>query len=711
MVFAGVLPLTRADEGFWFPLLLDETVISRMQEKGLRLTAEDIYSINHASLKDAVVIFGRGCTGGVISEQGLVITNHHCGLSYVQAHSTVEHDYLENGFWAGDRDQEIPCPDLSVSFLVKIEDVTDSVLVAAAGAINEDSRLRAVNERILEIEERAVRDNHYQADVKPFYYGKAYYLFLYELFGDVRLVAAPPSDIGNFGGNTDNWMWPRHTGDFSLFRIYADNNNRPAPYDLENVPYHPKKSLSLSLEGYVPRDFTMVMGYPGSTREYVTAAEMELETELAMPKKIRVRSARMEILDSVMKKDEALRIQYASRYAHVSNGWKKWIGMLRGLDRTGAVEVKRTREEKFRQWIASAPGLEAGYGGLLEKIRTLCDHLSHFVLPNEYYYEVVMAIELMDFISVFAVRMEMLRMADPGEAEREKLAARLRQLAGDFHDRYHEGTDREMFVRLLEIYRKDIEPEFHPPVFEYIDERFGGDIRKYAGRVFRKTVFLRPEKLTRVLERPDRHALRLLRKDPAYELYTGFRKIMTDVYLQYDLFREELDALNRLYLEGLKRMEKDRLFYPDANFTMRVAYGQVKGYSPADAVEYGHFTTLGGIMEKADPDVDHYTVPSKLQQLYRAKDYGRYAPDDTMRVCFIADNHTSGGNSGSPVLNAGGELIGLNFDRNWEGTMSDYRYDPRYCRNIMVDIRYVLFLIDKFAGASHLIDEMDLVYE
>ena len=692
-------------EGMWIPSLLHKFNIDDMHKKGFRLSAEEIYSINHSSLKDAVVIFGGGCTGELISDKGLLITNHHCGYGSIQEHSTMEHNYLEDGFWADNREEELSNPGLTATFLVRIEDVSERVLQHLNEQMSEQERQHVTDSVVAEIEEEATKDTHYQAVTKPFYYGNEFYMFIYETYKDVRLVGAPPSSIGKYGKDRDNWMWPRHTGDFSLFRIYADQNNEPAEYDPDNKPYAPKKHLPISLNGIEKGDFTMVMGYPGSTEQYLTSHAVKLIQQHRNPERIHLRDIRLEVMDQYMSKSEAIELKYAAKQSGVSNSWKRWKGEIRGLKRLNAIEKKKKLEKNFTQWAQSNPERQEKYGGLIETFESVYEEYKPYVMARDYYIEAgYYGNELMRFVAGFK---------DLVDAEnQDNMQSLVDNLdARSFYKDYVPAIDREIAPRLFEAYRKNIDETFYPDIFERIDDQYQGSVDAYVEHLYEKSIFTDSSKVYALLEDFELSDTNRIKQDPAYRLAQSFSALYRDKIMpDYQKYNVQLDSLYRIYVRGLRTMKEDEVFWPDANFTMRVAYGEVKGYQPRDAVVYQYQTTLEGVMQKNRKDLEVYQLPDKLKTLYHEKDYGKYANSEgEMPVCFIASNHTSGGNSGSPVINANGELIGVNFDRNWEGTMSDIMYDPTQCRNITLDIRYALFIIDRFAEADWLIEEMTLV--
>ena len=682
-----------ADEGMWLPSLISER-IGDMQSKGFRLSAEDIYSVNQASLKDAVVLFGRGCTGEVVSAEGLLLTNHHCGYSQIQKHSSVEHDYLRDGFWALTRKEELPNKGLTVSFLERMEDVTSRVLEGVTPALTETKRDSIVKANTVRLVKEATSEGRgLRATVESLYYGNQYFLFLYREYSDVRLVGAPPSSIGKFGGDTDNWMWPRHTGDFSIFRIYADKDNNPAEYSEDNVPYTPKKFFKISLGGVQEGDFTFVYGFPGRTQEYIMSEGVRYVSEVSDPAKIALRTMRLDIQRKYMSQSQKVRIQYSSKNASVANAWKKWQGEMKGINRLGTVDAKREYEKRFAEWAA---GTE--YSTILPRLDSLYRALEPYTFAKEYYSETAATVELCRFAA--SVAQEIAR------GDNESAAS----MSEAFFKDYCLSIDKESFVETMSAFVKDVSAEFHPEYMEGELARYGS-VGKWADALFGESVFADAEKVAK-LEAADSL---VMRSDPAVRFANEFRKWYgSDVYPYERRLNQEITLLYRDYMRGQMAFEPEKSFFPDANLTLRVAYGSIAGYSPADGVYYEPVSTLEGIMQKDNPEIFDYNIPQRLRDIYAAKDYGQWAISmangkKTVPVCFIATNHTSGGNSGSPVINKDGNLIGLNFDRVWEGTMSDIVFDPDYCRNISLDIRYVLFTIDKLAGASHLLNEMVFV--
>ena len=667
-----------ADEGMWLPSLISQR-IGDMQAKGFKLTAEDVYSVNQASLKDAVVLFGGGCTGELVSNEGLLLTNHHCGYSYIQRHSSVEHDYLKDGFWAMNRDQELPNRGLSVSFLDHMEEVTDQVLKGYDPSMTEAQRDSVVRVNSRRLIAESVKDGKgLTANVEALFYGNQYFLFVFRVFRDVRLVGAPPSSIGKFGGDTDNWMWPRHTGDFSIFRVYADKDNNPADYSADNVPYHPKKFFKINRSSVNEGDFTFVYGCPGSTQEYVMSEQVKYVAEVSDPQKIALRTQRLDIQKKYMSQSQAVRIQYSSKNASVSNAWKKWQGEEKGIKKMHTVAEKQAYEAKFKAW---AKGTE--YEGLVEQIGEIYARRNPTYLAYEYYNETVRTIEILQFASGLHTRL--------------RSGTSTKDLIDSFFKDYYQPIDEECFVAMMTSFDKNVPDAYKP---EYFTQKLAeyGSVEAWKDDLFGKTVFTDREKVA-ALTKDDFDAVS---EDPAIEMYSAFAAWYAEDLAP--VIRETTEALrvaNRNYMRGQMEFEKDKTFYPDANLTLRVAYGHVAGYTPYDGAYYYPVSTLKGIIEKDNPDIFDYNIPQVLRDIYAEGGH------EAQPVCFLATNHTTGGNSGSPVLNAEGNLIGINFDRVWEGTMSDIAFDPEICRNISLDIRYLLFVVDKIGHASYLFDEME----
>jgi len=699
-----------ADGGMWIPMLLQAMNEKEMQTMGMRISAEDIYSVNKSSLKDAIVLFGGGCTAEIVSNQGLILTNHHCGFGSIQQHSSLEHDYLTQGFWAKSKSEEMPNKGLTVTLLIRMEDVTEQVLKGVTSSLTEVQRDEIVNNNIDKISKIATKGTHYNAVIKPFYYGNKYYMFINETFKDIRLVGAPPSNIGKFGGDTDNWMWPRHTGDFSVFRIYTAPDGSPAEYAKENVPYTPKRSLEISLDGYKKGDFTFVFGYPGTTKQFETSHAIALKTESENPIAISMRDKRLEIIKQYMNSDPAIRIQYAAKAAGISNAWKKWIGENKGIKRLNGVTQKRIFETQFNTW-ANTPEHKEQYGSLMASFEDIYAKIKPYQLSYTYFSEAAYTIEMLRFTLNFRNLVETSQKTDVKKESIENITKKLIPMAEEWHKNYRPEIDKKIMIYLLSEYYSKHDRNFQPEILLQTGDEFKGNFSKAITQFYQTSIFANKEKLISFLKGYSKGKFTKIASDPFYKLATGavdyYRNTIMTPLVNFD---NKLDSLYRIYTTGLFEMMPNKRFYPDANLTLRVAYGFVNDYEPADGVKYNYFTTLEGIMEKENPEIYDYVVEPKLKTLFNTKDYGRYADKDgKMHVAFIATNHTTGGNSGSPVLNADGQLIGINFDRAWEGTMSDLIYDPSQCRNISLDIRYCLFIIDKFADAKWLIDEMKIV--
>ena len=694
--------IAKAGEGMWIPMLLQYNE-KEMQEMGMKITAEDIYSINHSSLKDAIVLFGGGCTGEIVSDQGLLLTNHHCGYDYIQKHSSVEHDYLTNGFWAMNRGEELPCPGLSVVFLREMRDVTEKVLTGITVDTPEAERKAKIEENIKKIKAQIEKETRYKVKVVSFFLGNEYYLLLNEVYTDVRLVGCPPSNIGKFGGDTDNWVWPRHTGDFSVFRVYADKDGHPAVYDKDNVPYKPAKHLDISLKGAEEGDFAFVFGYPARTSEYLPAVAVDQEANLIDPIRVDLRGKVLDIYNKYQEQDPKVRIQYASKHAGLGNGWKKWMGVTEGINHFHGIEKKEAFEKDFQEWVLGARNRYM-YLDLLKDFKKNYKDLEPYQLAYTYMAEAGQRVELISFASSF-LRLEDANKDTPQE-EIDKAIKALKNKTASFFKDYYLPIDKEVAAMLFKEYMKAQPADFRPSFLNDIK-----DVDESVDKLFAKSMFTDEAKVNDLLDNFKPNKVKRITNDPAIKIYKSLAEFYRDkIFDSIITINSKNDRLQRLYMKGQMEMQTEKRLFPDANFTLRVTYGKVEGFKPQDGKTYRHFTTLEGIMQKENPDIYDYVVEPRLKELYNKKDYGRYADKDgTMHVAFTASVHTTGGNSGSPILNAEGQLLGLNFDRCWEGTMSDLIYDPDICRNISVDIRYVLFIIDKFAGAGHLVDEMTIV--
>ncbi len=702
---------THADEGMWLPLFLNKNEAD-MQKLGMKITAKDIYDVNHTSLKDAIVQFGQGCTGEFVSDKGLLFTNHHCGYSHIVSLSSVENNYLANGFWAENLQKELPCPGLTVTLLIRMEDVTTKVLEGVSDNMTQENRTLTINTNIAKLKKQAVEGTHYTADIFPFYYGNQYFLYVNEVFHDVRLVGAPPSNIGKFGGETDNWMWPRHTGDFSVFRVYASKDNKPAKYSKDNVPYQPKKHLTISLSELQQDEFTFVFGYPGRTQEYLTSYAVDQTVNILNPAKIELRNKRLEIYNAAMNQSADQRLRYASSVAGIANGWKKMIGESKGIHRLNGVEKKQAFEKQFTEWVNQDSKRKAEYGNLLPEFAKQYARLQDFELAKVYSTEAFGASDFMSNVGrVFSISENCKKSQSYDTTPAYKL--HLERITRTFEDyTKHRIVDKDIFVQTLKIYYEKIDSRLLPPAFSVVKNKYDNNIEAFANDLFEKSAFSSKEKLSKMLAECSCKNLSKLTKDPAFSFYAEVKNYYDTAFPQshYYAINDNLNSLYKKYMKAMMEMQPKKAFYPDANFTLRVAYGKVDGYEPFDGAIYKYYTTIEGIMQKENPNIFDYVVEPKLKELYQEKNYGIYAnKKGEMPVAFIATNHTTGGNSGSPVLNSKGELIGINYDRCWEGTMSDIMYDPSQCRNIALDVRYCLFIIDKFANAKHLVDEMTIV--
>lgn len=698
----------QADEGMWIPMLLKKYNIEDMQKKGFRLTAEDVYDINKASLKDAVVGLGREgspfhhfCTGEFISAEGLLVTNHHCSFDMIQSHSSLEHNYLRDGFWARERSEELANPGITVSVLVRMEDVTEQIMSQLEEGLSMQERNRRIDSISGVLERRATEGSNLQANIRPYFNGNQFFMSVFRIFRDVRLAGAPASAIGKFGGDTDNWMWPRHTGDFSVLRVYADENNEPAGYSEKNRPYRPASFFKISAQGIKEGDFTMIFGYPGTTNEYLPSHAIRQLTEVENPHKIAIRTAKLNVMNEAMDRSELTRIKYAAKAAGVANAWKKWQGEIKGLKRFHTIGNKEKQEAEFVKWAEG----HKRYEGITERYRDLYARRENLI--RAYVYASEAGLRGAEIVGLA----EKVRSRVSKSVEKKEQAAckeGLHQEIAAFFKNYDVETDRRILAEMLRLYNANLPAEWIPE--EVGKARQTEDYGQYAAELFKKSSFATPQGAEAVWGDCDEKALRRIEKDPVTRLASSIREFMLHRILPELMeIERELKNENRIWLAGLMEMNPEKVYYADANSTLRVAYGKVGGYSPADGVNYTYYTTLTGIMEKDRPEIYDYNIPQALRDAYARKDFGPYTQNGEVPVCFVANNHTTGGNSGSPVLNADGHLIGINFDRAWEGVMSDMQYDPEICRNIAVDIRYVLFVIDKVAGAGHLLNEMEII--
>jgi len=702
-IFLSV-PLFAQQGGMWIPSLLEGMNETEMKNLGMKMTAKDIYDVNSSSIKDAIVHFNGGCTSELISDKGLLLTNHHCGYSQIQKHSSLENDYLQNGFWAKSLKEELPNPGVTATFIIKIEDVTNQILEGINPAMEEAEKQKMIETNIAKVVQNSPKEKYQENRVRTFYEGNQYMLFVVETYKDVRLVGAPPSSIGKFGSDTDNWVWPRHTGDFSLFRIYADKENRPAEYSETNVPYKPKHYLPISLDGVAENDFTLVFGFPGSTDEYLPSVAIEQVINTINPARIAIRDKALAIVDKHMRADPQIKIQYASKFASIANYWKKWRGETLGLKKSDAVGIKKQQELDLTKEMRKR-GKQEQYGELLPQFQTYYTQIEPYALAREYFMETVLRnVELLrTAFQTYQLKNSFEARGEQSFADRrDNLLASARVKYKDFNAQ----VDKEVFEALLTLYIEEVPAQFLPDSFKNLD------VDKLTENIYSNSAFVSYDSLKDLLDGDAETVMQKLEADPGYKVVAD----MADAYFQkiapdYEALELKIKGLERDYMKALLELSpKDARIFPNANSTLRATYGQVKGYSPADAIYYEPVTHLEGVMEKYVPGDYEFDVPQKLIDLYNKKDYGPYAENGKLAVNFIGTNHTTGGNSGSPALDAYGNLIGLNFDRVWEGTMSDYYYDPSLSRNIMVDIRYVLFIMDKYAGADNLIKELKMVH-
>jgi hypothetical protein len=687
--------------GMWIPSLLEGMNEKEMKSLGMKISAKDIYDANKSSIKDAVPHFNGGCTSEIISDKGLLLTNHHCGFSQIQSHTTLQNNYLEEGFWAMSLDEELPNANLTATFIIKIEDITNKVLTSNLNDLSETEKKAIISDNIYKVRETFQRERHQETKVVPFYDGNQYLLFVTETFKDVRLVGAPPSFIGKFGNDTDNWIWPRHTGDFALFRIYADKNNQPAAYSLDNVPYKPKHFFPISIAGIKENDFTMVMGFPGRTQEYLPAVAVEQIVNVLNPVKIQMRDEALKIADQFMRKDPKIKIQYAAKYASIANYWKKWIGENKGLKKSNAIEIKKNNEEKFENQIEKMN--KADYENIFSNFETDYQEIQNYALAREIYQELTRNNEFFNIGN----RLFQLENAVKNKSEKEQKESILKiqkSITSIFKD-FNGLVDEKVFEALLEIYKNKTPKKLKSLTVSQLSSS------EITENIYKKSILVQEKELNVALSQKPKEFFNFLNQDPGYQFFKSIAEVyMNEVDPNFQRINTKIAANQKNYMKAIMELSpKSARIFPDANSTLRVTYGKVKGYSPLDAVYYQPVTYADGIMEKYIPGDYEFDISSKMKELIETKNYGRYAENGKLPVNFIATNHTTGGNSGSPALDKNGNLIGLNFDRVWEGTMSDIHYDPEICRNIMVDTRYILWVIEKYAGANHLINEMKLV--
>ena len=694
----------RADEGMWLPYSINGKNLAEMQRLGCKLTAEQIFSFNQPSLKDAIVQFGGGCTGELISAEGLLLTNHHCGLGQVQAHSSVEHDYLQDGFWARSKDQELPNEGLTVSFLNYIEDVTDKILKGCSDKMTEEERAKLIQENGEKLIKETKGERDVEVEIVPFYHGNQYILFVYDVYKDVRLVACPPWGIGKYGADTDNWTWPRHKGDFCIFRVYTAPDGSPAKYSKDNVPMKSKHFLPISLKGVQPGDYAMILGYPGSTDRYSYSEAVQNIIDLEGPAVVDCRTTKLEQYRKHMDADPAVFIQYASKQASVSNYWKYYIGQVKQLQRNKVVEKRKSQEVEFARWVEQDKDRKAKYAGVFDEMHKYWNHQNKYTKTLIYHREagwrggeaVAFALKFRALNNAFSDK-------SISSADIAAYAQRMKGTVKSFFKDYDKSLDRDVTIALLNLFYKDVNPSQLPPMVKKIGDKNHGDFTAFVNSAFEKSVLVDEDKLIAYLDKP-----KPLSKDPIYAL-------MFDIVDSYVELQEQADAVDnsradRLYMKGLMEMQKDRNFYPDANFTMRLTYGSVQKCEPSDAITYDYVTTLDGVMEKYKPGDWEFDVPKDLIKLWENKDYGRYADKNgNLIVNFITTNDITGGNSGSPVIDGEGNLIGLAFDGNWEAMSGDIAFENEVQRTICMDMRYLLFIIDKMANAQNLMQELKIV--
>lgn len=699
----------KADEGMWLLSLIEKMNMDEMSEMGLELTAEQIYSINQASLKDAVGALDRGsCTAELVSADGLLLTNHHCGYDEIQYHSTVEEDFLRDGFWAMSRDEELPNEGKTITFLVSMEEVTDQFSSELSEEMDPGARQAKIRSLSRSIADQATSENDYEASVSSMYNDNRYFLFITETYRDVRLVGAPPESIGKYGGDTDNWEWPRHTGDFSMFRVYTGPDGKPADYHPDNVPLKPKHYLPVSLKGYEKDDFAMVMGFPGRTSRYLTSWEIDELLEITHPNRIRIRGIKQDIQLADMMADEKVRLQYASKMARSANYWKYSIGQSEGLKNLNVLGKKQLLEAEFTGWMNQDEARKALYGDVLEIIHTSVENRKDLQNAQQYLSETVGrggGMESVYFSRRLEVLYKVLMNDDASPESVQEAVDKLRGEAADFYKNYNPPTDQKVMTAMIELLIEELDDLYLPSNIIEVKEKYKGDVDKYVSRYFKKSFVVDEARFSAFLNKP---SLKALEKDPAFQAFLASRKFI-EVNGDLSVYLGEASVARRLLLKGLIEMQSEKDFYSDANSTMRLTYGSVGDYIPRDGVRYTHYTTIEGVMQKEDPDSYEFVVPAKLKELYEQKDYGQYGSNGTLNVCFTSNNDITGGNSGSPVINGRGELIGIAFDGNWEAMSGDIAFEPELQKCINVDIRYVLFCIDKLAGAGHLIEEMTLI--
>ena len=711
LVFAlviGFQPALKADEGMWVPMFLKQLNIKDMKKAGFKLSAEDIYSVNKSSLKDAIIIFGGGCTGEIVSPEGLIFTNHHCGYGSIQKVSTIEHDYLTDGFWSKSKEEEIPIEGLTVKFMVRMDDVTARMLDGVSDTMTEGQRYEVIAANEDSLIEEVTKDNHYRAIVESYFAGNEFYLIVYEVFTDIRLVGTPPEAIGKYGADTDNWMWPRHTGDFSIFRVYMAADGTPSEFSTDNIPYKSKHFLPVSIKDRKPDDFAFIMGFPGGTDRYLTSYGIDLAINESNPAIVKIRDAKLNVMREYMAADPSVRLQYSSKFARTANYWKYFQGQTKALKQLKVADDKRLIEDSFQAWADADENRKEKYGEVISMFEEAYTDKKDYNLSNWYFREAFYTgSEVIRYAASFK-KLGSLLAAD--SVDQEKVDAKIESLRagvdGHFKD-YYMPLDQKMFAETMALYFWDIPADQQPEVLSKNAQKYQGDFTKWSMDVFRETNFASAASVNTLLDNPSADAIF---NDPAIILWNGFFAKYMEMKPMAMPVEDELGKANRLFVDGLRKQNPNKKYYPDANFTMRLTYGSIGGYSPADAQEFKFYTTTDGILQKEDPTNPEFVVPAKLKELILAKDFGPYAnKKGEMPVGFLSNNDITGGNSGSPIMDAHGNLIGLAFDGNWEAMSGDIAFNPELQRTINVDVRYVLFIIDKLGGAQNIIDELTIV--
>lgn len=727
LAFSLTLPAF-ANEGMWLPLLLNRNY-AEMKEMGLQLTPEQLYSINNSSLKDAIVSFGGFCTGEIISKNGLILTNHHCGFEAIQTHSSVENDYLTDGFWARSYAEEKPNEGLFVRFLVRMEDVTSKILPELGDELSEDERAAKIKELGKKLSDEAIEGTEYTANIRSFYHGNEFYMFVYETYNDVRLVGAPPSSVGKFGGDTDNWMWPRHTGDFSMFRVYTGPDGKPAEYSEDNIPMKPKHHLPISLDGVEEGDFTMIFGYPGSTDRYLSSYGVEQAVDKHNPAVVKIRDIKLDIMKKYMSTNDTIRIQYASKQSRVSNYWKYYIGQTEQLKRNGVYDKKMAIENDFAKWVSADASRKTKYGKTLNLFKEAYAESDAYVVSDVYVLEAgltgaditLLGFRFSRFMEAYFKTLEKLatdtaaesdaakkgELVKTAETRLENIKTGLRGLAEEHFKNYNTQLDKERFGDLLQLYYDNVSKDQQPEFFAMVEKDFNGNFTEFAAKTFQTSIIASMDSLEAFLKSPSEEKLK---NDYAVIAGKEFISMYRSTGVNHKANEDKLEVAYRLFTDGVRKMNADKNYSPDANSTMRMTYGTVGSYYPKDGVFYDYYTTANGILEKEDPNDSEFKIQEALISTIEAKDFGQYANEDgELPVCFISNNDITGGNSGSPVINAKGELIGCAFDGNWEAMSGDIFFEKNFQRTISVDARYILFIVDKYAGATNIIDELTLV--